>query len=67
MVSAVVVALLGLVVLEQVKSGLLEAKIRSSTNEEMNGRDAMKTLVEPMIQESVNIAADLVAAQQTGG
>ena len=33
LVSAIVVVLLGLVVLEQVKSGLLQAKVRSSTNE----------------------------------
>src|SRR5690348_14859769 len=37
-VSAIVVALLGLVVLEQVKSGLLQAKVRSSTNEVLIGR-----------------------------
>jgi two-component system sensor histidine kinase MtrB len=37
-VSAVVVAFLGFVVLEQVKSGLLQAKVHSSSNEELNGR-----------------------------
>jgi two-component system, OmpR family, sensor histidine kinase MtrB len=44
-VSAVVVVLLGLVVLEQVKSGLLQAKIRSSTNEELIGRGTAQQLL----------------------
>jgi two-component system sensor histidine kinase MtrB len=37
-VSAVVVAFLGFVVLEQVKSGLLQAKVHSSSNEVLNVR-----------------------------
>lgn len=37
LVSAAVVALLGLVVLQQVRSGLLQAKLRSSVNQELIG------------------------------
>lgn len=37
LVSAAVVALLGLVVLQQVRAGLLQAKVRSSVNQELIG------------------------------
>jgi two-component system sensor histidine kinase MtrB len=45
LISAIVVALLGVVVLLQVRSGLLEAKVRSSTNEELIGRGTAQQLV----------------------
>ncbi len=43
LVSAVVVALLGIVVLQQVKSGLLQAKLRSSTSQELIGLSGART------------------------
>src|SRR6185437_10166353 len=44
-VSAIVVALLGFIVLEQVKSGLLEAKLHSSSNEELSGRGTAQQIL----------------------
>jgi two-component system, OmpR family, sensor histidine kinase MtrB len=44
-VSAVAVALLGFVVLQQVRSGLLEAKLRSSTSQELNGLSSARNLL----------------------
>lgn len=66
-VSAVVVALLGLVVLEQVKSGLLEAKIRSSTNEEKLGIDSAQVyLSQSTGVNALYTAVKALSSQQTG-
>ncbi|MGH8890185.1 MAG: MtrAB system histidine kinase MtrB [Acidothermaceae bacterium] len=56
-VSAVVVALLGLIVLQQVKSGLLQAKIRSSTTQVLNSYDT----AQQYLNEGSNISALLTA------
>ena len=58
-VSAIVVALLGLVVLEQVKSGLLQAKVRSSTNEVLIGRGT----AQQYLSEGTGINALLTAVK----
>jgi two-component system sensor histidine kinase MtrB len=65
-VSAIVVALLGVVVLEQVKTGLLQAKIRSSTSEERSGLSNIQTyLGESTGVSALYTAISALASQQT--
>ena len=66
--SAIVVALLGIVVLEQVKSGLLQAKIRSSTSEERNGLSSAQVyLGESTGVDALYTAVNGLSSQQQSG
>jgi two-component system sensor histidine kinase MtrB len=71
-VSAVVVAFLGFVVLEQVKSGLLQAKLHSSSNEELNGRGTAQQYLSQgtginALQTTVQSLSSQQSRRQAGG
>ena len=70
--SAVVVAFLGFVVLEQVKSGLLQAKVHSSSNEELNGRGTAQQFLSQgtginALQTTVQSLSAQQSRRQAGG
>ena len=74
-VSAIVVALLGFVVLQQVKEGLIQAKLKSSVAEEQLGVTNARTLlskeagsldVQAQLQEVVQALSPLQGGQEGG-
>jgi two-component system sensor histidine kinase MtrB len=71
-VSALVVAFLGFVVLAQVKSGLLQAKVHSSSNEELNGRGTAQQYLSQgtginALQTTVQTLSSQQSRSQPGG
>jgi two-component system sensor histidine kinase MtrB len=74
-VSAIVVALLGFVVLQQVKQGLIQAKLRSSVSEEQLGVSNARTLlssdagsldVQALLQEVVQALSPIQGGAEGG-